>query len=139
MTLAVPAIAFFVLQGMLDPSIVWIWIPLTALAIPIVGILTGPIMLRMKQAERREARKLFERIVMEKLDVMKTAVAMGFEQNDLRDLDARLERLVGTDKLQGLLAGKDAPVAPSVQPDSELNDADLKAEIERLQRGQARE
>jgi len=124
---------------MLDPSVVWIWIPLTALAIPIVAILTGPIMLRMKQAERREARKLFERIVMEKLDVMKTAVAMGFQQNDLQDLDARLERLVGTDKLQGLLAGKEVPVAPAVQPGSELNDTDLTNEIERLQRRQARE
>jgi hypothetical protein len=139
MTVMVPAIAVFLFQSMLDPSVVWIWIPLTALAIPIVAILTGPIMLRMKQAERREARKLFERIVMEKLDVMKTAVAMGFQQNDLQDLDARLERLVGTDKLQGLLSGKEVPATPAVQPDSELNDTDLTNEIERLQRRQARE
>jgi len=134
MTFTLPALAIYLLQGLLDPSIVWIWIPLTALAIPIVAILTGPMMLRMKQAERREARKLYERIMMEKLDVMKTAVAMGFEQNDLKDLDDRLERLVGTDKLQGLLAGKEAPVAPSVQPESELNDTDMTAEIDRLQR-----
>jgi hypothetical protein len=70
---------------------------------------------------------------------MKTAVAMGFEQNDLRDLDARLERLVGTDKLQGLLTGKEVPAATAVQPGSELNDTDLTNEIERLQRRQAKE
>jgi len=139
MALTVPALATYILQGMLDPSIIWIWIPLTALAIPIVAILTGPVMLRMKQAERREARKLFERIVMEKLDVMKTAVAMGFEQNDLKDLDARLERLVGTNKLQGLLAGKDGPAPLEIQADSELHDTDLTAEIERLQRRQVKE
>lgn len=139
MTISLPALASYLLQGWLDPAIIWIWIPLTALAIPIVAILTGPITLRMKQAERREARKLYERIVMEKLDVMKTAVAMGFEQNDLRDLDARLERLVGSDKLQGLLSGKEAPLPPAVMPENELPDPDLDSEIERLQRRQAKE
>jgi hypothetical protein len=139
MSIFLPAPIIFLLQGLLDPGIVWILIPLTALAIPIVAILTGPIMLRMKQAERREARKLYERIVMEKLDVMKTAVAMGFERNDLKDLDARLERLVGSDKLQGLLAGKGAPDVPDSNTDSDLKDTDLTAEIERLQRSRATE
>lgn len=139
MTLTAPALASYMLQSMLDPSIIWIWIPLTALAIPIVAILTGPISLRMRQAERREARKLYERVVMEKLDVMKTAVAMGFQQDDLQDLDARLERLVGTDKLQGLLVDREAPVPPEVQAEGELHDTDLAAEIERLRQGRAKE
>ena len=134
MTFITPVAAAMIIQDLLDPAVVWILIPLTALAIPIFAILTGPISLRMKQAERREARKLYERIVMEKLDVMKTAVAMGIEQNDLKDLDTRLEQLVGSDKLEGLLSGKDAPAVPEVKPDSEMLDADLAAEIDRLQR-----
>jgi hypothetical protein len=57
----------------------------------------------------------------------------------LKDLDARLEQLVGSDKLEGLLSGKDAPAVPQVKPDSELMDADLEAEIKRLQRQQEKE
>jgi hypothetical protein len=130
--------ALFLMQ-ILDGDTIWILIPLAALAIPIVAILMGPFMLRMKQAERKEARKLYERIVMEKLDVMKTAVAMGFEQNDLKDLDQRLEQLVGADKLESLVSGKDAPAVPAIRPDSEMHDADLAAEINRLQRQRERE
>ena len=62
MAFITPVAAVMFLQGLLDPAIIWILIPLTALAIPIFAILTGPISLRMKQAERKEARQLYERI-----------------------------------------------------------------------------
>jgi len=118
----------------MGPGEIWILIPLTALAIPIVAILTGPFKVKMAQAERKEARQLYERIVMEKLDTMKTAIAMGHTQDELSDLDNRLERLVGADKLAGLLEDKKTPEVPEVKADAELMDADLEAEIARLQR-----
>ena len=118
----------------MGPDVIWILIPLTALAIPIFAILTGPIKTRMAQAERREARKLYERIISEKLDVMKTALTMGYDRDDITDLDSRLERLVGSDKLIGLLEEKNPPNVPKVRPDSDLMDTDLEREIERLQR-----
>jgi hypothetical protein len=83
--------------------------------IPILGILSGPIKQAQAQRERREARKLYERLTMEKLDVIKTAVALGMNKNDLADLDLRLEQLIGADQMKSML----------LQKDPHLPDADL--------------
>lgn len=120
------------LQDILNPATIWILIPLTALVIPIVAILVRPMTLRMQQSERERARKLYERIVMEKLDVIKTAVAMGNSEGDLADLDARLERLVGADKLASLLSDA-KPAAPETPATSQLLDTDLDSEVRRRQ------
>lgn len=112
---------------------IWILIPMAALAIPILAILTGPFKIRTAQAERKQARELYERIVMEKLDVIKTAVAMGNTKSEIDELDARLERLVGADRLASLLEEK-APKAPVADLKADLMDGDLEREIERLQR-----
>jgi hypothetical protein len=137
MILGEPAVTLALLLGfmasILDPAIMALSIPIIALMIPIVAILVKPMTERMKQAERKEARQLFERIVMEKLDVIKTAVAMGHKEDELNDLDMRLERLIGADKLAGLL-DMDIPKVAALDPRSDLRDTDLDAEIERLQR-----
>jgi len=84
---------------------------------------------RMKQQERAESRKLFERLAQEKLEVIKTALTMGYGDLELKKLDERLERLVGPDKLTQLLQED-----PRVElKEVDLMDADLQAEIERLQ------
>lgn len=113
---------------------IWILIPLAALCIPVFAILMEPLKVRMAQAERKQARELYERIIMEKLDVIKTAVAMGNSKEDIDDLDQRLERLVGSDKLAALLDEKNSPKVPELKPDIDLLDRDLEREIERLQR-----
>jgi hypothetical protein len=115
------------LERFLSPEIVWVLIPMMALSIPIIAIVTEPIKARLKQAERREARQMYERLAREKLDILKTAITMGYKHDDLADLDARLERLVGADKLQKLL-GSD-PKTPSTL---ELESADLGAQIDGL-------
>ena len=84
---------------------------------------------KLKKAEREEARKVYERIVMEKLDVMKTAISMGMAKSDLDALDSRLEKLIGKEKLEKL-ASEDIEV-PEVTAD--LLDTDLQHEIDRLQ------
>src|SRR4051812_30047784 len=90
-----------------DPGSSWIFIPLTALWIPIIAIAMEPIKQRMRAAERREARQTYERIAREKLEVVKAGITMGYSQQELRELDERLERLIGEDKLKTLLdAGK---------------------------------
>ncbi|GEM_PF-1083133 len=128
------------LQGVFDSGTIWILIPLAALAIPIVAILVRPMTLRMQQSERERARKLYERIVLEKLDVIKTAVAMGHNRDELAGLDARLERLVGADKLAGLLS-ESKPATPSAPVTGELLDTDLDSELDALRRpaGEQRE
>ena len=90
-------------------------IPIIAVSIPVVAILVDPWKRRMAMAERREARKMYERIVMEKLDVIKTAIAMGQGSDHIKDLDQRLERLIGSDQLGRLLDEKKpkAPEAPA--------------------------
>jgi hypothetical protein len=113
-------------------GIVALMIPILALSIPIVAILLKPISESMHKRERAEARKTYERIALEKLEVIKTALAMGYTHSELQELDARLERLVGADKLQTLLDGTQ-PATPVAQP--ELLDSDLEAEILRLRNG----
>ena len=84
---------------------------------------------RMKQSERAEARKLYESLAREKIEVIKTALTMGYADLELKKLDERLERLVGPDKLTQLL-----DESPKVElRDVDLLDEDLQAEIERLQ------
>ncbi len=81
------------------------------------------------RAERERARKLFERMMQEKLDVIKTAVAMGFSRDDLSYLDQRLEQLIGAEQMQSLLDSR-APKAPPVS--TEVQQADLDAELNAL-------
>lgn len=84
---------------------------------------------RMKLNERAEARKLYESLVREKFEVIKTALTMGYADLELKKLDERLERLVGPEKLTQLLDD-----SPKVNlKDVDLMDEDLQAEIERLQ------
>lgn len=82
---------------------------------------------RIRAKDRAEARELYERIVREKLDVIKTALAMGYNQQEIDQLDTRLEKLVGSDKLKAILDGQAAPT-----PDGELLDADLSQELNAL-------
>ncbi|GEM_PF-2475834 len=83
---------------------------------------------RLKAEERAKARELYERLVREKLEVVKDAIAMGYSEADLDRLDARLEELIGREQLRQLLS--DAPEAPI--PEADLMDTDLLAEAERL-------
>lgn len=85
---------------------------------------------RLKQQERAEARQLYERLAQEKLEVIKTALTMGYADLELKKLDERLERLLGQEKLAQLLEQD-----PKVElQEVDLLDEDLQAEIERLQR-----
>jgi hypothetical protein len=94
------------LLDFLDDGSVWILIPMMALSIPIIAILVQPFQTRMKILEREKLRQMYERLALEKLDVIKTAVAMGYKQSDLAELDSRLEQVIGSDAMQRVLEGK---------------------------------
>lgn len=115
-------------------------IPIFALMIPIVGILMVPVRQALKQRSESEARRMYERLAREKLDILRSAVAMGFKGEDLADLDERLERLVGPEKLAAVLPDKakapsrseakaQAKSSVKVPPVPEL---DLEAEMEQI-------
>lgn len=81
-----------------------------------------------KSGQADRAREVYERLAREKLDVIKTAIAMGQSDDQIRELDARLERLIGTEQLKSLLDAK-KPEPPHAHP--ELHDADLIGEVDR--------
>lgn len=116
----------------MDAGVLALFIPLLALVIPIVAILVKPATEAGKRSERVEARKTYERIAVEKLEVIKTALTMGLPHDQLVELDARLEKLIGSDKLKGLL--EDTPTIPVAS--QELLDTDLDSEIRRLHQRQ---
>jgi hypothetical protein len=109
----------------------WLMIPLTALMIPIIAIIGSHVGGYLQRRERMEARAMFERLATEKLDVIKTAVAMGRDEDEITMLDARLERLIGTRELSKLL-GKKGDELPMMN--YELDSVELDDEIERIKR-----
>jgi len=98
----------------------------------LIGGACGLIYTRMAQGERREAQKLYERIVMEKIDALKTGLAMGLAKDDLAELDDRLERMVGAEKLTALLKDGQPPESSSSGKAEHLPDTDIEDEITRL-------
>lgn len=81
-----------------------------------------------------KALETYERLAKDKLEVIKTALAMGYKDDDLAALDARLERLVGADKLTEILRGS----GPDALASADLVDTQLDHEIERLRRLRAK-
>lgn len=81
---------------------------------------------RVSAAERKQALEVYERLVQEKLDVLRTALAMGYGHDDLSRLDSRLERLIGKDQLEQLAAGY-VPL-----PSAELSHVNLTDEVRKL-------
>ena len=86
---------------------------------------------RIAAQDRADARALYERITRDKLDVIKTALAMGYDRQELKELDERLEELIGSDKLHALLAAQDTAVPPLKD---DLLDLDLSQELDNLKR-----
>ena len=75
-----------------------------------------------------KALETYERLAQEKLEVIKTALAMGYSDDEIAKLDARLESLIGKDQLTQILQGGGAATVAS----ADLVDTQLEREIERL-------
>ena len=75
-----------------------------------------------------KALEVYKELAKEKLEVIKTALAMGYSDAEIAQLDARLENLIGKDKLVELLKGGSAESIAS----ADLVDTQLEREIERL-------
>ena len=84
----------------------------------------------IKANERQRNRELYEKLVREKLEVLKTAIALGYDDVQLAKLDTRLEELIGKDELKRLLG--DADAAPRF--DEKLLTADMDGEIAEIKR-----
>jgi hypothetical protein len=81
---------------------------------PPINIQTGqqggsrriPVAYRVDPAQRQAALEAYKHAVSEKMDVMRTAISMGWGDTELKRLDARLEELIGKDELKRLLDGE---------------------------------
>jgi hypothetical protein len=80
----------------------------------------------LNKAERAKALEAYKQLVHEKMDVIKTALAMGYRAEELERLDERLEKLIGREQIANIMAG----IPP--RPNAELLDRDLNSERERL-------
>jgi hypothetical protein len=85
---------------------------------------------RLRYQERADARELYERLVREKLAVVRDAVAMGYSEIELSKLDKRLAELIGEEDLKKLLS--DTPETPV--PSADLLDTDLASEVEKMRK-----
>lgn len=98
------------LQSMLEvltnPATAWVIIPMLIFGTFMLKSIVSPITARVKMLERDKLRQMYEKLAMEKLDVIKTAVAMGYKQNELAELDEQLEKVIGSDAMQRVLEGK---------------------------------
>ena len=117
----------------MDPEIVLSYFVIISL------IVTGPgiwyFINSVQQREKRELRQQYMELIREKLDVIKTALAMGRSDEEIKELDARLERLIGTKKmLETLKNPKEDDLAKA-----ELNSKELDTELELLRQGRERQ
>jgi hypothetical protein len=93
----------------------WIYIPSLIFAIPILQTLLNPLTVRIKSGERERLRQMYERLALEKLDVIRTAITMGYKRDDLSELDERLEEVIGSEAMRKLLDSK-SPSAGKAKP-----------------------
>jgi hypothetical protein len=100
-----------------------------------LGMLRGHVNQRHLRRERTAARRMYERVMHHKLEVIETALAMGYTVGEVRDLDARLERLIGAERMQALLDER----TPGLPTTGELpSDDDLKSEIAAMRKERER-
>lgn len=90
----------------------------------------NPEVARLHYKERAEARELYERLVREKLTVIRDAIAMGYSEIELSKLDKRLAELIGEEELKKLIT--QSPETPVASAD--LMDADLMKEVDNLRK-----
>lgn len=78
------------------------------------------------QDARVKALEIYRQLASEKLDIVKTAVAMGYKDKELDLLDQRLGELIGEDALKELIRGE-APLAGG-----KLRERDTESELRKL-------
>lgn len=83
--------------------------------------------LRVYRLERREIRQQYTDLMLEKLEIIKSAIAMGHTSDEIADLDERLEKLIGTEKMLETLR---SPTNDALQQAEHLDAMDTVEELE---------
>ena len=83
---------------------------------------------RVDRNERKEIRQQYTELIKEKLDVIRTAMAMGQDSDEIAHLDRRLERLIGTEKMLETLK---KPTTETISEASYLAAKDIVEEMDK--------
>jgi len=84
-------------------TIIW----LAAIGACALAIVLYPINVLIANRERERRRQLLRDIISEKLEVIRTAITMGYQEDEIEKLDARLEKILGGEQLQELISQVD--------------------------------
>jgi hypothetical protein len=68
-----------------------------------LGVLVHPFLVAMRNKERQRDRDLLQALAREKLDVLKSAIAAGYDEEQLAQLDRRLAKLLGSEQFRSLV------------------------------------
>ena len=90
----------------MDEAFITLWV---LLSIPLLWVALYPVNALIGNVFRERRHRMVRDVLNERLDVLKTALAMGFKEDELALLDERLEQLVGREKLEQLLAEERSP------------------------------
>ncbi|MCC7477809.1 hypothetical protein IT575_05065 [bacterium] len=111
----------------MDFGIVLAW---SAGVVSVLGVLLHPLLVAMRNKERQRDRELLLRLVQEKLDVLRSAIAAGYDEEQMLALDSRLERLIGSAQFTDLVReiGTHPDAQGNMVLDTPLKSQDLAAE-----------
>jgi hypothetical protein len=88
------------------------------------------------ERSKDKVRRMYARMIEQKLDIIKTAIAMGYSDEEVSELDKRLSRVVGSEEALAKL--KTAKLDEKEQEEALLDPGELE-EIELLKAGRKQE
>lgn len=68
-----------------------------------LGVILHPLLVGMRNRERQRDRELLLQLTKEKLDVLRSAITAGYDEEQMKLLDSRLERLLGQQQFRDLI------------------------------------
>jgi hypothetical protein len=96
--------------------------------IAVLAVVAPMVRARIREEGRDKVRKMYERITLEKLGIVREAIAMGYKDEELKSLDNRLTALIGQDEMKRLMDDDNS---------KDVGAADAMAFVERLINGGA--
>jgi len=97
----------------------------TGALVVIAGVIHS--FLAADRRERHKIREYYTTLVKEKLEVLKTALAMGRDASEIAELDRRLERLIGNEEMLNTLR------EPTAKAEAEIEQLSSKLNVDELE------
>ena len=96
-----------------------------------MSLLAGAYFNNVEIRQKNGIRQMYVDLVKEKLDIIRSALAMGYSDQALSELDQRLERLIGSEKMLQTLRTEGEALSVKVS-DPKIPDNDMEREVEQV-------